>query len=102
LDVPGRALIEQADARIRWHKKAADTLATELNAIPVKTGTSSATVETWQQQARRTDLERRILGHHEHARFLTFVRQHIVRNRLYRVELRDMSLFEIMPKGTYY
>ena len=56
----------------------------------------------WRQVSRRTDLESKIDGHLEYARFLKFVRQNIVRKRRYRLALSDMSLLEIMPKGRYW
>ena len=35
-------------------------------------------------------------------RYLTFVRQNIIRDRRYLLALSDMSLLEIMPKGRYW
>jgi len=98
LDVLGRALIAQADGRIKWHKKTAAVMAAELKAmIPVAPGAS----DEWRQRSRRTDLESKINGHLEYARFLTFIRQNIVRTKRYRLGLTDMSLLEITPKDYY-
>jgi hypothetical protein len=100
LDVPGRAIVAQADQRIRWHKRTAAVMEAELKAM-AQTPVGAGSAEEWKQILRRTDLERRIGGHLEYASFLGFVRQHIVRDRLYRLGLTDMSLLEITPKGTY-
>jgi hypothetical protein len=99
LDVLGRALIAQADERIKWHKQTAAVMAAELKAMTL--GASPDSSDDWKQRSRRTDLESKINGHLEYARFLTFVRQNIVRTRRYRLGLTDMSLLEITPKGYY-
>ena len=65
-------------------------------------GAPASSAEDWKQLSRRTDLRSKIDGHLEYARFLNFVRENIVRNRRYRLALSDMSLLEIMPKGTYW
>jgi hypothetical protein len=101
LDVLGRAIIAQADERIRWHKRTAGVMEAELNAMTMKPDAPSSSAEEWKQLSRRTDLQSRIDGHLEYARFLNFVRQNIVRDRRYRLGLTDMSTLEIMPKGTY-
>jgi hypothetical protein len=99
LDVLGRALIEQADERIKWHKETAAVVAAELKAMTL--GAAPGTIDEMKQRSRRTDLESKISGHLEYARFLTFVRRNIVRTRRYRLGLSDMSLLEIMPKSSY-
>jgi hypothetical protein len=101
-DVPGRAIIAQADERIRWHKRAAGMMEAELKAMPMTPGTPASTPQDWKQLSRRTDLQSKIDGHLEYARFLDFVRRNIVRDRRYRLGLVDMSTLEIMPKGTYW
>ena len=101
-DVLGQAIIEQADERIRWHERAAGVMEAELKAMKIKPGAPASIAEDWKQVSRRTDLQSKINGHLEYARFLKFVRQNIVRGRRYRVGLTDMSLLEIMPKGTYW
>jgi hypothetical protein len=85
LDVLGRALIAQADERIKWHRHGA-----------------LENIADWKQHSRRTDLQSKMSGHLEHARFLTFVRQNIVPARRYRLGLTDMSMHVIMPKGSYW
>ena len=65
-------------------------------------GGTASSAEDWKLLSRRTDFRSKIDGHLEYARFLNFVRQNIVRNRRYRLALSDMSLLEIMPKGTYW
>jgi hypothetical protein len=98
LDVLGRALIAQADERIKWHKQTAAVMAAELKAM---TSAAPDASDGWRQRSRRTDLESKISGHLEYARFLTFVRQNIVRTKRYRLGLTDMSLLEITPKDYY-
>ena len=102
LDVFGRAIIAQADERIRWHKRTAGVMDAELKAIPLKPGEPTSTTDDWKQLSRRTDLQSKIDGHLEYARFLDFIRRNVVRNRRYRLALGDLSLLEIMPKGTYW
>lgn len=102
LDVLGRAIIAQADERIRWHKRTAGVMEAELKTMTMKPGAPASTAEDWKQLSRRTDLQSKIDGHLEYARFLDFVRQNIVRGRRYRLALTDMSMLEIMPKGTYW
>jgi hypothetical protein len=102
LDVLGQAIIAQADERIQWHKRTAGVMEAELNAMTMTPGAPASSAEDWQQLSRRTDLQTKIDGHLEYARFLDFVRQNIVRGRRYRLALTDMSTLEIMPKGTYW
>jgi hypothetical protein len=102
MDVLGRAIIAQADERIRWHKRTAGVMEAELKAITAKRDTPNDLTENLRQISRRTDLQSKIGGHLEYARFLAFVRQNIVRRRRYRLGLTDMSMLEIMPKGTYW
>ncbi len=101
-DVLGRAIIAQADERIRWHKRAAGVMEAELKAMTMEPDAPARSAEDWKLLSRRTDLQGKIDGHLEYARFLTFVRQNIVRDRRYRLALTDMSTLEIMPKGTYW
>ena len=100
LDVPGRALIAQAGERIKWHKRSADVLAAELKSLSMKV-TAAGTIENWEVKRRRSDADAKMNGHLEYARFLAFVRKHIVARRIYRLGLADMSHLEIMPKGSY-
>ena len=101
LDVLGRTIIAQADERIRWHKQTARVMEAELKTIAMKPASGSLS-EDWKHTSRRTDLQNKIGGHLEYAKFLDFVRRNIVRDRRYRLALSDMSLLEIMPKGTYW
>jgi hypothetical protein len=101
-DVFGRAIIAQADERIRWHKRTAEVMEAELNAMTMTPGAPASSPDDWKQLSRRTDLRHKIDAHLEYARFLNFVRQNIVRGRRYRLGLTDMSMLEIMPKGTYW
>jgi hypothetical protein len=102
LDVLGRTIIAQADERIRWHKRTASVMEAELKAMAMQPGAPASTAEDWKQMSRRTDLQSKIDGHLEYARFLDFIRQNIVRGRRYRLRLTDLSMLEIMPKGTYW
>lgn len=102
LDVLGRAIIAQADERIRWHKRTAGVMEAELDAITMQPGAPASTSEDWKQLSRRTDLQSKIDGHLEYARFLGFIRQNVVCDRRYRLALADLSMLEIMPKGTYW
>src|SRR5436190_4904098 len=87
MDVLGRAIIAQADERIRWHKRAAGVMEAELKAITMEPDAPAHSAEDWKVLSRRTDLQGKIDGHLEYARFLTFVRQNIVRDRRYRLAL---------------
>jgi hypothetical protein len=102
LEVAGRAIIAQADERIRWHKRTAGVMEAELKAMTMKPGAPASIAEDWKQVSRRTDLQSKIDGHLEYARFLDFVRRNIIRNRRYRLALTDMTTLEIMPKGRYW
>jgi hypothetical protein len=102
LDVLGQAIIAQADERIQWHKRTAGMMEAELNAMTMTPDAPASSAENWKQVSRRTDLQSKIDGHLEYARFLDFIRQNIVRDRRYRLGLTDMSTLEITPKGTYW
>lgn len=49
LDVLGRAIIAQADERIRWHKRSAGVMGAELNAMTMKPGAPASSAEDWQR-----------------------------------------------------
>ena len=100
LDVLGRELIAQADERITWHRQMAENLAAELQSTSV-TPDDPGKIVALQLRSRRTELERKISGHLEYARFLTFVRRSLVRTRRYRLSLTDLTVLEISPKGLY-
>ena len=97
LEVLGQALIAQADERIKWHRQIATTMNGELEATAPKPEDTA----DWKRHSRRTDLETKISGHLEYARFLTFVRQNIVRTRRYRLALTDMAMLELTPQRSY-
>jgi hypothetical protein len=101
LDVPGPALVAQAAERIAWHERNAAMMRAELERLPVKVPGEDSLAEEWKRDARRRDLTRLMLGHEEHARFLTFVKRHLRPRRTYHVSLNDMAALEIMPKGSY-
>ena len=94
LEVLGHALIAQADERIKWHRQIATTMRGELEATAPK----DEDIADWKHHSRRTDLETKISNHLEYARFLTFVRQNLVRTRRYRLALTDMALLELTPQ----
>ena len=100
LDVLGKALIAQADARIGWHERNAAVMATELQSLSDEQRAPDARPD-WERRHRQTDLETKMNGHLEYARFLTFVRENIVGGRRYRLALSDLSVLEIKPRGTY-
>jgi len=95
--VPGRALIAQAEERIRWHEQ--NAAMAEKEAADLRSMTNVG--EAARHQSRINDLERRARSHHEYASFLTFLKRHVVPKRRYRLGLTDMSVLEITPKGLY-
>ncbi len=102
LEVSGRAIIAQADERIQWHKRTAARLETELKAMTVRPDAAANIADNWKLAGRKSDLRTKVDAHLEYVRFLTFVRQNIIRDRRYLLALSDMSLLEIMPKGQYW
>ena len=99
LIVSGTALIAQAEERISWHEQNAALAEKEL--ADLKPIADSAHGETWRQQSRVNDLQRRADSHHEYARFLSFFKRHVVPKRRYRLGLSDMQVLEITPRGLY-
>ena len=101
LDVRGTALIEQASERISWHTRNAATFAAELKTIDAATERTADGLHELQQNARRSELTRLVRAHEEHARFLKFVKRHLVARRVYRLNLTDLTYLEIMPRRSY-
>jgi hypothetical protein len=97
LEVPGSALVAQAAARIAWHKENATRIKAELSAIEAADAT-----DDWKRSGRRTDLTRVMLAHEDHARFLTFVKQHLKPRQIYRLGFADMMALELTPKGSFH
>jgi hypothetical protein len=95
LEVPGSELVAQAAARIAWHKDNATRIKEELSAIE-----AAGSTDHWQRRGRRTDLTRLMLAHEDHARFLTFVKEHLKPRQIYRLGFADMMALELTPKGS--
>jgi hypothetical protein len=100
LDVLGSALMAQADERIKWHEHVAGVMGEELEALAAAADAQTKVADATTLQ-RRTELEKKITGHREHARFLAFVRQNLVSRKRYRLALIDLDALGILPKGRY-
>ena len=99
LNVPGRELIVRLADRIRWHRERADALIAQMTKLAqVEHEAADDLVGVLgRYDSPRAALEKRVREHQERATFLTFVRDHVNPEDLYRLDSTDLRMTEILP-----
>lgn len=82
LTVTGRELGVRLGERVRWHRERADILIEQLGKLG---------------DLERAVLERALHDHRERATYLTFVRDHIDPDVVYRLEPSDLRMIDLVP-----
>lgn len=94
-EVAGNELVSRVTQRIAWHERHATQVDAELKAMvdgPEPGG-------EFRTDTMRRDLGKRLREHEQRASFLSFARDHLVRNALYRLTPSDLKVLDIMPDG---
>jgi len=99
LDVTGRELGIRLDVRIRWHRERGDALLAQmkkLGEVDHDAGDALANA-LGRYDSPRAVLEKKLREHRDRAGFLTFVRDHVQTDQLYRLDSTDLRMTEILP-----
>jgi hypothetical protein len=98
LDVPGRELAVRLTERIRWHRERADALIAQMKkVVDVEREAADDLVGLLgRYESPRASLEKKVREHQERASFLTFVRDHISPEEVYRLDSADLRMTEIL------
>ncbi len=99
LNVPGRELVVRLADRIRWHRERADALIAQMTKLAqVEHEAADDLVGVLgRYDSPRVALEKKVREHQERATFLTFVRDHVNPEDLYRLDSADLRMTEILP-----
>lgn len=99
LNVPGRELAVRLSDRIRFHRERADTLIAQMTKIAQAEHEAAEDLVgvLGRYESPRATLEKRVREHQERASFLTFVRDHVDPDALYRLDSADLKMTEILP-----
>jgi hypothetical protein len=98
LDVRGRDLAERIGARIEWHRMREAAVRAQLQQLTdTDRGDRGAAIAVSQRESLRLGLERRLSDHQQRVEFLSFLRDHLSPQRIYRLDSLDFRMIEIMP-----
>lgn len=99
LNVPGRELVVRLADRIRWHRERADALISQMTKLAKVEHEAADDLigALGRYESPRSILEKRVREHQERATFLTFVRDHVDPDDLYRLDSADLRMTEILP-----
>lgn len=99
LTVSGRELGVRLTERIRWHRERADALLAQMTKLGdvVRVAADDLPYGLDRYDSPRAALDRKLREHHDRASFLTFVRDHIAADQIYRLGSKDLRMTEILP-----
>jgi hypothetical protein len=90
LQVSGRELVVRVGERMRWHRQRADLLIEQLPQL--KEGDEPA------DGSRAALLVKKLRDHQQRAAFLTFLRDHLNEEAVYRLDSVDLRMLEMLPE----
>jgi hypothetical protein len=99
LTVTGRELVVRLNDRIRFHRERADTLTAQMAKIAQaeREAADDLSVAFSTYESPRVRLDKRVREHQERALFLTFIRDHVNADDVYRLDSSDLKMTEILP-----
>jgi hypothetical protein len=99
LQVTGRELAVRLGERIRWHRERGDALIEQMKKLTeVERGAADELANILgRYESPRVILEKKLREHHERASFLTFLRDHVSAEVMYRLDSTDLRMTEILP-----
>ena len=101
-DVRGTELAVRMSQRIRWHRKRAEMLGTELKKLMTSFKSQERALDDWRRDSAIETMGKRIREHEQRSVFLAFVRDHLKRRLVYRLDGDDLRLIEIMPDSIHW
>lgn len=99
LNVSGRELGVRLAERIRWHREKADALLAQMSKLAeVERDARDALANAFgRYDSPRAMLGKKLDEHRDRAAFLTFLRDHVDADQLYRLDSTDLRMTEILP-----
>lgn len=99
LHVSGRELTVRLGERIRWHRDRADALIEQMKKLSdvERAATDELAKALTRYDSPRTLIEKQLREHQERASFLAFLRDHITPDDVYRLDVTDLRMTEILP-----
>jgi hypothetical protein len=99
LTVNGRELAVRVGERIRWHRERGDNLIEQMKKLAEVERSAAEDLETilGRYESPRAILEKRLRQHQDRAAFLTFVRDHITPDAVYRLDSADLKMIDVLP-----
>jgi hypothetical protein len=99
LNVPGRELVIRLTERIRWHRERADTLIMQMKKLAdvEREAADDLVGVLGHYESPRKPLEKRVREHQDRATFLTFMRDHVSPQEIYKLDSNDLRMAEILP-----
>jgi hypothetical protein len=103
LQVSGRELGVRLGERIRWHRERGDALIEQMKKLTdLELGAADALTGTLgRYESPRAVLEKKLHEHQERASFLTFLRDHVSPEEVYRLDSSDLRMTEILPEKAW-
>jgi hypothetical protein len=103
LQVSGRELAVRIGERIRWHRERGDALIEQMKKLTdLERGAADALAGALgRYESPRAVLEKKLREHQERASFLTFVRNHVSADEIYRLDSSDLRMTEILPERSW-
>lgn len=102
VQVRGSELAVRLSERIRWHHERNDALIGDMKKLAdlERDGASEFATVMQRYESPRVRLEAKLREHQDRAAFLTFLRDHIEKDALYRLDSIDLRMTEILPERT--
>jgi len=103
LQVTGRELAVRLGERIRWHRERGDVLIDQIKRlVDLERGATDTLAQVLGRlDSPRAALEKKLHEHQERASFLTFLRDHVSPEEIYRLDSSDLRMTEILPERTW-
>jgi hypothetical protein len=103
LQVTGRELAVRLGERIRWHRERGDALIDHMRKLTdLERGAADALAGALgRYESPRAMLEKKLHEHQERASFLTFLRDHVSPDEVYRLDSSDLRMTEILPERSW-
>ena len=103
LEVTGSELAVRLEQRIRWHRDRNDALIGQMKKLAEVERDAANELATTpdRYESPRIVLEKKVREHQERASFLSFLRDHIVKDATYRLDSIDLRMTEILPDRTW-
>lgn|SRR5689334_16291749 len=102
VQVRGSELAVRLNERIRWHHGRNDALIGDMKKLAdlERDGRSELATVMGRYESPRAMLEEKLREHQDRAAFLTFLRDHIEKDAVYRLDSIDLRMTEILPERT--